>query len=138
MKSPLDWAEAIRDRSLGVSAGGIFYRDAAKAAMSLLAPLAVPPRPLQPAGLPISRYDVGITGDADDGQDAGGDDQESGQRALLEAAAGGELIDVGGERLHVERPQQQRRRQLLEAIDEHQQRRAGDRRPGERQMDGAR
>ena len=49
--------------------------------------------------------------------------------------AGGELIDVGRQRLDIERAQQQRRRQFLQAIDEHQQRRAPQRRAQQRQMD---
>ena len=49
-----------------------------------------------------------------------------------------ELIDVGRERFDVERAQQQRRRQFLQAIDEDQQRRAAERRPQQRQLDAPR
>src|SRR5215831_1722912 len=51
---------------------------------------------------------------------------------------GGELVDIGRERLDVERTQEQRRRQFLEAINENPQRRPEDRRLGERQVDRTR
>ena len=49
----------------------------------------------------------------------------------------GELVDVGRQGLDVERPQQQRHRQFLQAIDEDQQCRRPQRRPQQRQMDAA-
>src|SRR5262249_45238423 len=80
---------------------------------------------------------LGVAGDVDHWDDSDRNDDQRGERALLKAATGGELVDVGRERLDVEWPQQQRRRQFLQAVDEHQKRRAPHRRAGERQMDGA-
>ena len=76
--------------------------------------------------------------DADDRQNANGDDDEGRKRALFKAPAASELVDIGRERLDVEGTQEQRRRQFLEAINEDQQRRPEDRRLGERQVDRAR
>jgi len=54
----------------------------------------------------------------DDRQNADRNDDEGCKRALFEAAAGGELVDVGRERFDVEGTQEQRRWQFLEAINE--------------------
>src|SRR5215510_73471 len=134
MNSPLDLRPMPQATQPWV--GGIFYRAAAKAAMS------VAPRLVRmasrPSVQPEPRCDVGVTGDADDRQDADGDDNESRKRALFEAAARSELVDIGRERLDIKRTQEQRRRQFLEAINEDQQRLPKDRRLGERQVDRAR
>src|SRR5207244_1795935 len=46
---------------------------------------------------------ISVTDHANDREDADEDDQQRRQRALLETAAGGELVDVGRQRLDVER-----------------------------------
>ncbi len=61
-------------------------------------------------------------------------DHQRGDRAVLIGAARGFGIDVGGERLEVERPQQERRRQFLHAIDENQDCRGAERGLQQRQM----
>jgi hypothetical protein len=43
----------------------------------------------------MQRGCVGVPGDANDRQDADGDDDERRERALLEAAAARELVDMG-------------------------------------------
>src|SRR5262249_12655973 len=95
MNSPLDLRPMPQATQPWV--GGIFYRAAAKAAMS------VAPRLVRmasrPSVQPEPRCDVGVAGDADDRQNADGDDDESRKRALFEAAARSELVDIGRERL---------------------------------------
>ncbi len=67
-------------------------------------------------------------------QQACGDDGECGQSAFFQLIEGGQHEHRGRQRLEVERAQDQRRRQFLHAVDEHQQRRRNQCRPQQRQM----
>jgi hypothetical protein len=62
-------------------------------------------------------------------------DDERGERAIFEGAAGRMAVDQRRQGFDVERAKEQGRRELLEAIDEHQQRGARERRAEERQLD---
>ena len=64
-----------------------------------------------------------------------GNDCECADRRLLELLERSEIIDMSGQGLEVEGPEQERRRQLLHGIDKDKQRRRRQRRLQERQMD---
>src|SRR5262249_59012194 len=58
--------------------------------------------PSSPSVQSEPRCDIGVARDVDDRQNADGNDDEGCKRALFEAAAGGELVDIGRERFDVE------------------------------------
>ena len=63
-------------------------------------------------------YVFGKLNDTHDRQSTRGHDQQRGEGPFLEIAPGGDLVNVGRQRLDIERSQQQRRRQFLQAVDE--------------------
>src|SRR4029453_17878742 len=98
MQSPLGFVGgASREQASSPSAGANFYRAAAKVAMT---------RCKGEATLGSTEFtrQAGIAGDGHHRADTDCQNNEGGERALLEAAAGRELVDVGGERFDIQRP----------------------------------
>src|SRR4030088_2484336 len=104
MTSPLGLRRRPCAIGRGVSAGRIFYRAAVKAAISVLEAAAGTAAALGPDG-GVRGACVGTPGGADDGRDADSDDDQRRERALLEAAAASELVEIGRNRFNVERAQ---------------------------------
>ena len=108
------------------------------------APLVRPwPDPLRPhcgerrigaSPLRLLRPSLGVPRQTDHRNDPDQDDDEGGERAVLESGPRGMALDEGRERFHVQRAQKQGRGKFLQAIDEDEERRARQRRPQQRQL----